>query len=95
MKVNYEVALDIQGARLERIIKRMYIIILFLIVSLIGTNLGWLYYERQFETCETTTIKAEQEANGNSNNYIIGGDYAREAEGDNNQDSNERAQDRR
>ena len=34
--------------RAERANKRLWVIIIVLIVALIGTNAGWLYYESQF-----------------------------------------------
>ena len=73
--VNYEFVLEMEGVRHERTNKRMFIIIIVLIITLVSSNLGWLYYESQYETATTTSIKAEQQADGNSNNYIIGGDY--------------------
>ena len=40
-------------ARLERVIKRLFILLIILIVLLFGTNAGWLWYESQFEDVET------------------------------------------
>ena len=39
-------------ATLERTIKRLWIVILVLIVLLCLTNAAWIYYESQFETQE-------------------------------------------
>ena len=89
MEVNYEFCLEMQGARMERTNRRMFILIILLIVSLLATNVGWLIYSRQFKVETTTTeINAEQEANKGGKNYIIGGDYdvQDKTEGDNNQD---------
>ena len=63
-------------ARFDRVIKRMWIVILILVFLLLGTNLAWLYYESQFEevTETTTTQTIEQKADGDSNNSFIGGD---------------------
>ena len=80
-KVNYEFALEMQGARLERTNKRYFVLIIILVVALISSNLGWLYYESQFVD-EKTVIEADQEADNLSKNVIIGGDYnACETEG--------------
>lgn len=38
--------------RMERTNKRLWILILVLIVALIGSNVGWLIYESQFETVD-------------------------------------------
>lgn len=59
-------------ARHERTFRRMWIVVIVLIVLLVGSNIAWLSYESQFETVE---IKAEQEADGDSNNYAVGGDF--------------------
>lgn len=41
-------------ARMERTIKRLWILALVLVILLVGTNVAWLYYESQFETVEET-----------------------------------------
>lgn len=62
--------------RFDRVIKRLWIIILILVFLLLGTNLAWLYYESQFEDVEqtTTTQTVTQEVDGDSDNSFIGGD---------------------
>lgn len=52
-------------ARAERTAKRLWITILLLIVLLVGTNAGWIWYEIQFEET-TTTIEAEADDGGNA-----------------------------
>lgn len=57
-------------ARSERHNKRLWIVILVLIGALIGTNLGWIVYESQFEDVVTTEeIIVDAEENGIAN-YI-------------------------
>jgi hypothetical protein len=51
--------------------RRLFIIILALIVALIGTNCFWIYREMQYEDVETTTIEATQDGEGVN---IVGGD---------------------
>ena len=41
-------------ARQERTIKRLWIIVLILILLLAATNGAWIYYESQWEVVETT-----------------------------------------
>lgn len=41
-------------ARAERQAKRLVAVIILLIVLLVCSNVGWLVYESQFETVETT-----------------------------------------
>ena len=77
--------------RLDRTIKRLWICILVLIVLLVASNAGWLYYESQFEGRETTetvttTQKVDQKANGDSNNTFIGGGADGGEADDNNKD---------
>ena len=78
-------------SRLERQCKRLWVVILVLILLLVGSNCAWLWYESQFETVETVgEIYQEviQEAD-NGENHFIGGDMIGETnsqnyEGDNN-----------
>ena len=48
------IAHESEVARLERIIKRLWIMALVLIILLVATNGAWLWYESQWETVETT-----------------------------------------
>lgn len=70
-------------ARIERANKRLWIVIIILIVALCGSNTAWIIYESQFEVIEETQIDAEQETEEGSN-YVIGGDFNGEAKGENN-----------
>lgn len=67
--------------RSDRTNRRLWILCIILIVSLLGTNAGWLYYENQF-TDISTTIQAEQDGAGT--NIISGGDYYGTESEDNN-----------
>lgn len=65
---------DVALAFAERTIVRLWIVIIILIAFLVGTNIGWLVYESQFETVETTEeYHIEQDAEGGYNNSIING----------------------
>ena len=55
-------------ARAERGAKRLWVVIILLIVLLVGTNVAWLWYESQFETVETTEV-IQENADG-YNNYV-------------------------
>lgn len=59
-------------ARMERTIHKLWLLAILLIVLLVATNAGWIWNESQFED---VTITAEQTADGESDNYAIGGDY--------------------
>ena len=71
----YEVAL----ARLDRVIKRLYKIVILLIILLVASNAAWLYYESSFEE-----IRIEQENESGYNNFIGNGGDIHNGETDNN-----------
>lgn len=52
-------------ARMERTIRRLWIICIILIILLAGTNAAWIYYENSFEDVVVT-----QENDDGYNNYI-------------------------
>ena len=63
-------------ARAEITIKRLWITILLLIVLLVGTNAGWIWFESQFEYSQTTQ-EVMQESNHGDNSFIgcdVGGE---------------------
>lgn len=55
-------------ARNERSAKRLWAVIILLIVFLVGSNGAWLWYESQFETVKTTEV-IQENADG-YNNYV-------------------------
>lgn len=60
-------------ARQERTIKRLWILCIILIIALIGSNAGWLYYESQWEVVENTQVTQDVDTgNGNANVTGIG-----------------------
>ena len=56
--------------RFDRVIKRLWVVILILVFLLLGTNLAWLYYEQQF----TDEITVTQENDGQGHNNYVDGD---------------------
>lgn len=68
-------------ARMERSNSRLSFLCVVLLVILLATNGGWLYYESQFET-KTTTIEAEQDGAGI--NFVNGGDFSYGTESESN-----------
>lgn len=59
----------------RRIQTWLFTLCIILIVALIGTNLAWLIYEKQFETVQETTEETymydlEQESESGDNNFI-------------------------
>lgn len=61
-------------SRLERQLKRLWIVILVLIFLLVGTNCAWLWYESQFETVETVSEEIVVDADENGIANYIGND---------------------
>lgn len=59
---------EMEMARAERTIKRLWITTLVLIFMLVGTNAAWLWWSNQWETVESWEIT--QENDGGYNNYI-------------------------
>lgn len=85
-KVVPYIAFESVTSRQERTIKRLWILCIILIISLIGTNAGWIYYELSFEDV-TVTQEVEATADGDSdlNLNTVGGDYyGGESEGETN-----------
>ena len=52
-------------ARLERVIKRMWVLVLSLIILLFVSNAAWIWYESQIEE-----IRIEQDNESGYNNFI-------------------------
>lgn len=70
-------------ARLERIIKRLFIICMTLIIVAVATNAYWIWYESQWTDEEITQEIQQDSGEGGSNTYsgkIVGGDYYGEAD---------------
>lgn len=59
-------------ARAERLNKRLWILILILVVALIGSNAGWIIYESQYQTEVYTEESYEATADGGSNAILNG-----------------------
>lgn len=51
--------LELKGAN-----RRLWIVVLLLIMLLFGTNAAWLYYESQWETVSETTVTQDLKAEG-------------------------------
>lgn len=70
--------------RLMKIIKWLVVVIAMLIVLLVGSNVGWLIYESQFETVETNETIVEATQDGEGVNIVGGGDVNYGTESKNN-----------
>ena len=56
-------------ARMERANKRLWVVIIILIVALIGSNAGWIYYESQF----VDEVSVEQEVDTGKGDAFVNG----------------------
>ena len=61
-------------ARSERNLKRLWITVILLICLLVGSNVGWLIYESQFEDVITTEeVSQEVDAGDTGGNIVVNG----------------------
>lgn len=69
-------------ARMERIIRRLWILCIIIFLALVGTNAYWIWYESQFEDQVITQELTQDSGEGGTNTYtgnIVGGDMNGEA----------------
>ena len=70
------IAFESATSRQERTIKRLWILCLVLIIALLGTNSGWIYWENQFEDVSVTQeVEATADGESDLNLNTVGGDY--------------------
>ena len=72
----------------NKTIRRLWILCIILAVFLVGSNVGWLVYESQFEDVVTTTNKVEAESESGDVIGIIGNGNGVNGEGKSDTDSN-------
>lgn len=72
-------------ARMERIIRRLWILLIITLALFAVSNFAWVIYEMGYQNVDTTVQTVEQQADNDSNVYFAGGDmYGDQTEGDNN-----------
>ena len=55
-------------SELKKTTKRWFVVSIILLITLVGTNIGWLIFESQFETVtDTQTVEQHQEDTDNTN----------------------------
>ena len=52
---------EVAVARLERVIKRMWVLVLLLIILFVASNGAWIWWESQYQTIETTITQENAE----------------------------------
>ena len=66
------IAYESTMARMERTIKRLWVLLVVAIIMLVASNAVWVWHETQYEDV-VTSIEASQESES-GNNYAVGGD---------------------
>lgn len=61
---------DFAVAMMSRANTRLWVLVFVLIILLVGTNAGWLYYESQFVDYGEDYIDVQQDNDYGNNNYI-------------------------
>lgn len=84
MNENEKYIIESAMTKQETANKRMFVIILILIFTLIASNLGWIYYESQWQYVDSYSFSAEQEGDNNNVDNITIGDSYGEAESNSN-----------
>ena len=80
------IAFESALARLERTNRRLFILCIILISLLLVTNIGWLYWESQFTTTESTEVSQDIDTgNGDANITGVGDIVYGESETESNQ----------
>lgn len=64
------IVFESEMARLERIIKKQFVLIIVAVIFLVGTNACWLWYESQFEEVTTTEVTQDVDS-GDGGDAII------------------------
>ena len=64
-------AFESMKSSMERTIKRLWILLIILIVLLFGTNAAWIYYESKMEVVNETDIAQEVDT-GEGSAYVAG-----------------------
>ena len=70
-KIDYLVHED-QMVRMERVIKRLWILCIIIFVAFVGSNCAWMYYESQF-TDEIVTEEMSQDVDTGNGDATVNG----------------------
>lgn len=66
-------AFESNQACMERVNLKLWIAVLVLIVALIGTNAGWIWWENQWKYVDTTTVTQDVDSSDGGNAIINDG----------------------
>lgn len=65
------IAFESMKATMERTVKRLWIIVLVLIVLLFGTNAAWIYFESQWQIEDSAEV-SQKVNTGDGSAYVAG-----------------------
>ena len=65
------IVFESEMARMERVIKRLFVLMIVSVALLVGTNICWIYYESQFEEVVTTQEVTQDVDSGDGGDAII------------------------
>ena len=65
------IVFESEMARMERVIKRLFVLMIVSVALLVGTNIFWIYYESQFEEVVTTQEVTQDVDSGDGGDAII------------------------
>lgn len=68
------IAFESAQIRMERSNRRMFILCILLTFLLVATNAGWFFYEKQFQTVESTEVSQKVDTGDGLVNVIGIGD---------------------
>ena len=83
------IVFESEMARLERIIKKQFVLIIAAVIFLVGTNACWLWYESQFEEVTTTEVTQDVDS-GDGGDAIINDGVRINGEGDTDSQNDDR-----
>ena len=66
------IAHEADMSRLERTIRRLWVLLIVMLVALVMSNLGWIMYESQFEDNATTTEEVQQDIKTDGSAIVAG-----------------------
>lgn len=74
------IAFESMKSTMERTTKRLWILLIILVVLLVGSNVAWIIYEAQFVTEETEVMQEVDTGEGSAYVAGIGSVYYGESE---------------
>lgn len=68
------IVFESEMTRLERVIDKLWVLLLIVFAALVISNVCWIYYESQYIDEVTETVETSTEGGGNAYGTLISGD---------------------